>query len=138
MNNFLWKIIGTLSDVFSIGKDNKVSIRSNSGTIEAANSDGVYKPIFSNYSDVRHIDIDTTLDNSYSFIICDSDNLMITLPPAGDVSGLSYTIKNSINANNTVIHTQNGEIIDIYYSIPIIGSLNSINLKSDGIGWYLY
>ena len=80
----------------------------------------------------------TTLDDS-SIVLVDSssDNITITLPYAGNVSGRQYQIK-KVSTSNSVWILGGGKLIDDTSPIelPESSSLASVKLISDGIQWY--
>ena len=84
------------------------------------------------------ISSNTTL-NEYSIALIDSssDNITITLPYAGNVTGRQYEIK-KISAENTVWVSGGGNLIDDTSPIelPESNNLASVKLISNGSQWY--
>lgn len=79
----------------------------------------------------------TLSDNSVVMIDTSSDNLMVTLPYAGNVRGRQYTLKKISNSNQATIEG-GGNLID-QYSTFILTSGNNGSLKviSNGFQWYV-
>lgn len=79
-------------------------------------------------------------DSSHIFADTSSDNLLLTLPYAANVSGRLVNIKKS-SRNNTLWVRANGGSIDSSYSTLEItadeSSLASLSLISNGSQWYL-
>lgn len=87
---------------------------------------------------VQTISSNTTLDeNSIVLVDSSSDNITITLPYAGNVTGRLYQIK-KISTSNSVWVSGGGNLIDDTSPIelPASNNLASVDLISDGRQWY--
>lgn len=81
---------------------------------------------------------DATLGDS-SLVLVDSasDNIKVTLPYAGNVTGRIYTIKRTSSENRVWLYSDN--LIDSFSSVGLdssSSSLGSIEIISDGSTWY--
>lgn len=88
---------------------------------------------------VESVSSNTTLSGN-SLVLADtsSDNILVTLPYAGNVTGRTYVIKKT-SGNNTVTISSNA--IQGYGSIKLSGTKNilpSVSLFSDGLNWNVY
>lgn len=87
---------------------------------------------------VQSVSSNTTLGN-HSIVLVDSssDNITITLPYAGNVTGRQYQIK-KISTSNSVWISGGGNVIDDTSPIelPESSELASVKVISDGIQWY--
>ena len=84
------------------------------------------------------ISSNTTLgDSSIVLVDSSSDNITITLPYAGNVSGRQYQIK-KISTSNSIWVSGGGNLIDDTSPIELSESNNlaSVKLISDGMQWY--
>lgn len=83
---------------------------------------------------------DTTLDTSYSTVLCfNSSPITINLPAAASVAGQCYTIRKiQATAANTVTIDGSGiEKIDGQNTIVLYLLYDSITIQSDGTGWQI-
>lgn len=89
---------------------------------------------------VLTVSANTTLDNS-SLLLADStsDNIVLTLPYAGNVMGRVYQIKKTSNLNSVWV-SGGANLIDDTSPIALASStstLPSVKVMSDGVQWYI-
>ncbi len=81
----------------------------------------------------------TLSGNSMILVSTASDNITVTLPYAGNVSGRHYTIKKTSNSNRLVVGG-GGNLIDSLSNIQLVSSANGypgLNVISNGQQWYV-
>jgi hypothetical protein len=84
----------------------------------------------------RTITTATTLDQTYSNVLCSStSDFTVTLPDAAQFDQWVYTIKN-INTNLVTIATTGGATIDNEVT-EIVGQYEAIKVVSDGTNWWV-
>lgn len=76
-------------------------------------------------------------DSSVVFVNSSSNNIVVTLPSAGSVSGRIYTIKKT-SSNNVVQLLGDGNLIDSsnYFTLSS-GNIGAIKVISNGSNWYI-
>lgn len=138
----LLNLVGTLLSSFSIGKGtSQVSLRSNSGTLQALNYGGSWQNVLGQgggFSVVAISNTDHSLSSSESFsrVTTGSSNRTITLPTASSASGKEFIIKKVDSGSGTVIVSGNGsETLDGSNTKTISGQYAYIRLISNGSSW---
>lgn len=83
------------------------------------------------------VSFNATLEES-STVLADSssDNITLTLPYAGNVTGRIYAIKKTQVSNTVEIRGGGNAIDDNHHAILSAGNMDSISVVSDGIQWY--
>ncbi|WP_254639947.1 hypothetical protein [Chitinophaga sp. GbtcB8] len=86
----------------------------------------------------RHISTNTTLDGTYSTVLCDNTGIMyVYLPPAAAYPGHIYTIRRyGVDPGQAVvIWPASGELIDGALRLNLTFANDAYTLQSDGTKW---
>lgn len=76
-------------------------------------------------------------DDDFVFLNCNSNSVIATLPPAGDVEGYTFTFKKTAGDYNANIVPQIGEKIDSGSIFTIKHVNTSISVFSDSNSWFI-
>lgn len=76
-------------------------------------------------------------DDDFVFLNCNSNPVTVTLPPAGDVEGYTFTFKKTAGNYNANISPQIGEKIDSGSIFTIKHVNTSISVFSDSNNWFI-
>lgn len=90
-------------------------------------------------STVTTITANTTLDSTYSTVLCNnSSDIMVTLPAAASHSGRKYRIKKiGNNANTVTIDGNASETIDGATTLLLYVRYDWVEIQSDGSNWHV-
>lgn len=92
---------------------------------------GAFHQSFQSYSSNATLGV-----NAYALVDTSSDNVFVTLPYAGNVSGRLYTIK-KVSDQNKVWVLGGGNQIDAHEPVELSEDYGSIKVLSDGEKWHV-
>ena len=89
---------------------------------------------------VTVVTTNTTLNDTYSLVICNngSTSITITLPDASTIIGRIYTIKRDASATASVsIATTSTQNIDGISTYTLANAKDAVTVVSDGVNWQI-
>lgn len=138
-------LLGTINDVFSLGKDtNKVEFRSSSGTLQGKDNGGSWENILgqggSSTKEITSVSANYTVQTSDQVILVTtgSSDRTMTLPTAASMNKKELTFKKVDSGTGDVILDGNGsETIDGNLTLTISGQYTYLTFICDGTKWHV-